>query len=87
VSAVGAGQCGAPVAYVGFLGPALLHSLWGSAFCAGLAVGSCLFVRAGAMLRAHLGASGRDRALAILAGVLGVPVLITLGNLLGRLLP
>jgi hypothetical protein len=76
-----------PVAYVGFLGPALLQTFWGFAFYAALGVGPWLFLRAGAALRAGLNAPRRDRTIAIVAGILGVPVLITLGSLLGRLLP
>ena len=76
-----------PVAYVGFLGPVLLRTFWGFAFYAALGVGTWLFLRAGAALREGLDAPRRDRTIAIVAGILGVPVLITLGSLLGRLLP
>ena len=76
-----------PVAYVGFLGPALLRSFWGVAFYVGLGVGTWLFLRTGAALRDRLDAPGRDRRIAILAGILVIPVLITLSILLRRLLP
>lgn len=76
-----------PVAYVGFLGPALLRSFWGIAFYAGLGLATWLFLRAGASLRGRLGAPSRDRTLAILAGVLAIPLLVTLSYLLRGLLP
>lgn len=77
----------APFPYVGFLGPALLRSFWGVAFYMGLGLGTWLFLRTGAALRGRLNAPSRDRTIAILAGIVAVPILVTVGNLLASLLP
>lgn len=74
-----------PMAYVGFLGLVLLRSPWGVAFYAALGTGTWLFLRAGTSLRSDLAAPPRDRLLAILAGVFGVPALVTLSLVLWRL--
>lgn len=74
-----------PMAYVGFLGLVLLRSPWGVAFYAALGTGTWLFLRAGASLRADLAAPPRDRLFAILAGVFGVPAVVTLSLVLWRL--
>lgn len=71
-----------PIAYVGFLGLALLRQFWGVAFYAALGTGSWIFVRAGAELRRALDAPRRDGVLAIVAGCLGLPLLMTVANLL-----
>jgi len=76
-----------PNGYAGSLGLALVQTPWGLAFSVGLAAGSWLFLRAGAAVRRRLDAPRRDRNVAILAGVAGVPVLVMLAHLLGGLLP
>lgn len=77
----------APVPYLGFLGPALLHSFWGVAFYAGLVLGTWVFLRTGAALRGRLNAPSRDRTIAIMVGIVAVPILVTVGYLLASLLP
>ncbi len=74
-----------PMAYVGFLGITLLGTPWGIPFYVVLGTGTWLFLRAGASLRSNLGAPSRDRVLAVLAGLLGVPALVTLSTVLWRL--